>query len=234
MTGARGKRGLLLALCLLGFLLFSALGVWQLERRVWKLDLIERTGARIHSPPAPAPGPKDWPALTAENSEYKRVSATGRLLNDRETLVQASTERGAGFWVMTPLETGHGTILVNRGFVPPEKRPPSARSAGQPSGPVKITGLLRMSQPGGAFLRSNDPGAGRWYSRDVAAIAKTRHLGSTAPYFIDADATPNVGGWPVGGLTVVNFRNAHLTYALTWFGLAILCAWATWTVWRRG
>jgi surfeit locus 1 family protein len=91
-----------------------------------------------------------------------------------------------------------------------------------------------MSEPGGAFLRNNDPRSDRWYSRDVAAITKARGLARTAPYFIDADASPNPGGYPVGGLTVVAFRNAHLTYALTWFGLAILCGWASWTVWRRG
>ncbi|WP_338066142.1 SURF1 family cytochrome oxidase biogenesis protein [Phenylobacterium deserti] len=42
------------------------------------------------------------------------------------------------------------------------------------------------------------------------------------PIFIDADTTPNPGGYPVGGLTVVSFRNAHLVYALTWFAMATL------------
>jgi surfeit locus 1 family protein len=46
---------------------------------------------------------------------------------------------------------------------------------------------------------------------------------NVAPYFIDADAAPNPGGWPVGGLTVVHFRNSHLSYALTWYALALLC-----------
>ena len=75
----------------------------------------------------------------------------------------------------------------------------------------------------GSFLRSNAPDAGRWYSRDVGAIARARGL--TAPvaaWFIDADATPNAGGYPVGGLTIVKFRNSHLVYALTWFGLCAL------------
>jgi surfeit locus 1 family protein len=88
---------------------------------------------------------------------------------------------------------------------------------------VNITGLLRLSEPGGRFLRANRPAQDLWYSRDVAAIARKRGLGSTAPVFIDADATPNLRGYPVGGLTVVKFRNAHLVYAFTWFGLAALC-----------
>jgi surfeit locus 1 family protein len=45
-----------------------------------------------------------------------------------------------------------------------------------------------------------------------------------APYFIDADGTPNPGGWPIGGLTVVHFSNNHLIYALTWFALALMLA----------
>ena len=85
-----------------------------------------------------------------------------------------------------------------------------------------MTGLLRASEPDGAFLRANAPDEGRWYSRDVAAIARARGLSDVAPYFIDADATPNPGGHPVGGLTVVRFRDSHFSYALTWFGLSIL------------
>ncbi len=53
------------------------------------------------------------------------------------------------------------------------------------------------------------------------------------PYFIDADASPNPGGWPLGGLTVIVFPNNHLVYALTWFGLAILCGLALNLVLRR-
>ncbi len=79
-----------------------------------------------------------------------------------------------------------------------------------------------MSEPKGGFLRSNDPAADRWYSRDVAAISAARGLTDTAPYFIDADATANPGGLPVGGLTVIAFRNTHLVYALTWFALALM------------
>ena len=133
------------------------------------------------------------------------------------------TEYGPGFWVLTPLATeGGGTLLVNRGFVPPDRRSPATRAAGNPTSPVAVTGLLRLTEPGGAFLRRNDPAAGRWFSRDVAAIAASRGLGEVAPYFVDADATPNPGGLPIGGLTVVAFRNTHLVYALTWFALAAM------------
>ncbi len=201
---------------------FIALGVWQLERRTWKLDLIARVEARLAAAPVPAPGPVDWDGLTRAADEYRRVAVTGRFLNDRQVTTLAVTVRGAGYWVLTPLETPDFTVLVNRGFVPQDRRDPAARREGEIAGPVTVVGLLRFSEPGGGFLRRNDPAAGRWYSRDVAAIAAAQGLGPVAPYFIDADATANPGGWPVGGLTVVAFRNAHLSYALTWFGCAAL------------
>jgi surfeit locus 1 family protein len=140
------------------------------------------------------------------------------------------TEAGPGFWVITPLRTDAGyEVLVNRGFVPQEKAERASRRAGLPAGEATVTGLLRISEPHGGFLRANQPTAGRWYSRDVAAIARARGLSGIAPYFIDADATPNPGGWPVGGLTVVRFHNSHLAYALTWFGMAGMTAlWGAW------
>jgi len=228
--GSPGERARLILFCLLAlaaFALFTALGTWQVQRRAWKLDLIAKVNARVHAPPALAPGPAAWPTITAATDAYRHVSVAGVFENDKETLVQAVTELGPGFWVMTPLHSDRGfTVLVNRGFVPPERADPSARAQGQLAGPVVVTGLLRISEPHGGFLRRNDPQSHRWYSRDVTAIAAGRRLppGLTAPYFIDADATPNPGGLPVGGLTVIAFPNSHLIYALTWYGLALLVA----------
>ena len=200
---------------------FAALGLWQVQRLAWKHALIERVEARVHAAPVQAPGPGGWTGDASE--EYRKVSASGRFRHEAETLVQAVTELGGGFWVLTPLVTEAGfTVLVNRGFVPPERRDPHARAAGQASGAVSVTGLVRLSEPGGGFLRDNDPAAGRWYSRDVGAIARAHGLGPVAPYFIDADATPNPGGFPVGGLTVLRFSDNHLVYALTWFALALM------------
>jgi surfeit locus 1 family protein len=216
------KRGFLLALALIGAIGFAALGVWQIERRAWKLDLIARVEARQQVPPSPLPSSAEWRSVDATDA-YLRLTGTGRFDHGAETLVQAVTEQGAGFWVLTPFRTAQGVFLVNRGFVPGDHRDAASRPAGQLAGPATVTGLLRITEPGGGFLRHDDPAHDRWYSRDVAAIAAARHLGPVAPFFIDADATPNPGGWPVGGLTVIRFRNAHLVYALTWFGLAALC-----------
>jgi len=209
---------------LAGAALFASLGVWQLQRLSWKHDLIARVEARVDARPVSAPGPAAWSGITQETAEYLRVRVSGRFLPGKETFVRAVTERGGGYWVLAPLATDEGfVVLVNRGFVPPERRDAAA-------GPstATVTGLLRLTEPDGGFLRSNDPARDRWYSRDVAAIAAARGLGRVAPYFIDADAAPNPGGWPVGGLTRVRFSDNHLVYALTWFCLAFLALVAVW------
>lgn len=222
MSTVRARRLALPALCALAALLFGALGVWQIERLTWKRDLIARVNARLAAPPAPLPPRSFWDVLAAKDTEYRRVRVAGRFRHEAETLVDALTERGPGFWVLTPLETPQGLVLINRGFVPPGRRLPSARREGQVAGSALVTGLMRVTEPGGRFLRPNEPPRDRWYSRDVAAIAAARGLAGAAPFFIDADAAPNPGGWPVGGMTVIRFRNTHLVYALTWFALMSL------------
>ncbi|WP_414475379.1 SURF1 family protein [Microvirga sp. M2] len=203
---------------------FASLAVWQVQRRAYKLDLIARVEARVHAAPTPAPGPEDWAGLSAGTDEYRRVLVTGAWVDDRSTLVQAVTELGGGYWVMTPLARDDGTtILVNRGFVPATERDPAIWRPRDP-GPITMVGLLRLSEPGGAFLQANDPISDRWFSRDVAAIAASRNLANVAPYFIDAERTPGKSGLPVAGLTVIAFSNNHLVYALTWGVLALMAA----------
>ena len=215
---------------------FTALGIWQMERRSWKLTLISAVDARVAAAPVEAPPPEGWLALTLDGDEYRHVLASGRYESGKSVFVQATTDYGGGFWLMTPLRDQRGfTVLVNRGFVASQNFP---ADAGLVTAETTVTGLLRVSQPGGGFLRSNDPEAGRWYSRDVAAIAKAVDLdGPIAPYFIDAGSplerraepmaemgTPIVQpeDYPIEGLTQIAFRNQHLQYALTWFALAIL------------
>ncbi|RAZ87485.1 SURF1 family protein [Mesorhizobium hawassense] len=219
------SRLLLVLLGLLGILVFVGLGIWQLERRVWKLDLIARVDQRIHAPVADAPGPANWGDINAASSEYRHVRLAGQF-QGANTLVQAVTELGGGYWVLTPMRSDRGfTVLVNRGFVPQERKAEFQQERGGLTSPTVVDGLLRISEPGGGFLRSNDPAANRWYSRDVAAIARARGLTDVAPYFIDAGAS-DADSWPRGGLTVVTFRNSHLVYALTWFALAAMLAFA--------
>lgn len=225
--------GFMAVLASLFFLVFIGLGIWQIERLQWKLDLIARVDARVHAEPVAAPGKDDWANVNQKDDEYRHVTITGIYLNDKEVLVHALTERGAGYWVLTPLRTADGSLTyINRGFVPSNKRDLSARPETQIAGETTVTGLLRMPEPDGFFLRPNDPAQNSWNSRDVAAFAAKENLGTVAPYFIDADAQSNPGNQPVGGLTVVSFRNSHLSYAITWFALAAMVAGAAVFVWR--
>jgi surfeit locus 1 family protein len=210
-------RALLWALLLgLGIVVCVGLGVWQVERLGWKQRLIADVDARIHGAPTPAPGPGDWARVGDETDAYRHVLLSGHYLGGGAA-VMAVTERGPGFWAMTPFRDDRGfTVLVDRGFVPTAAMPVPDTA------PVRIAGLLRITEPGGGFLRSNDPEHERWYSRDVAAIGAHLGLSDLAPYFVDADAGNGAPGQPIGGLTVVDFPNNHLLYSVTWFGLALV------------
>lgn len=239
MSAARRGLPWLLAALALACAGFVALGLWQVERLGWKRELIARVEARVRAAPAAPPAAGEWPAIQADPGayEYRRLRLDGVLRHDLETLVQASTTLGAGHWVLTPLQLTDGQlVLVNRGFVPPAARLRAARGEPACDGPVHVTGLLRLSEPGGGFLRDNDPHHGRWYSRDVQAIAAAHGLDAArvAPYFVDAEAgTPCAGPQgPVGGLTVLRFPDNHLSYALTWFALAAMTIAAAVRVWR--
>ncbi len=229
------------------FVGFVALGVWQVQRLGWKLDLIARVTQRIAAPPGPLPPQAQWPVLDATRYEYQAVRLHGTWLSDKTVLTQASTVLGPGYWVLTPLQMKEGdVVLVNRGFVPQDQRAkwlehrtpgpgaPAQQSAFRPDA-ITVDGLLRMSEPNGGFLRQNNPAEHRWYSRDVAAIAQAQQLDRVAPFFVDAgvpdgrttadgseSVNGNAGAWPRQGLTVVRFTNTHLVYALTWFGLALM------------
>jgi surfeit locus 1 family protein len=232
---------MLVTLAVLGLALFvgfSALGVWQMQRRAWKLDLITRVTERIYAAPVAAPTAAQWPRLDVPSLEYQAVRLHGHWLANKTVLTQASTVLGAGYWVLTPLQQADGTqVLVNRGFVPSAHRTQLQAPKASDQSPVTVVGLLRKSEPGGGFLRSNDPAQQRWHSRDVAAIALALQLGQAAPFFVDAgipsqqqDANAaelqaaSAGPWPRPGLTVVHFANNHLVYAFTWFGLALMVA----------
>lgn len=208
---------------------FVALGTWQLQRMNWKHALIERVDARIHATPAELPERSRWQHVDAASDEYRRVRVSGHFLDVAPVRVQAVTESGPGWWVLAALATEGGDIvLINRGFIASD-----VNLAPAPEGIQNIGGLLRISEPDGAFLRSNAPGEDRWFSRDVAAITTARGLppAQVAPFFIDADRSTSPAhatGEPLGGLTVVRFRDSHLVYALTWFALAGLCVLGVW------
>ena len=231
-TSVKRKPTAILVLLALAVCLFIGLGTWQVYRLQWKLALIERVDSRVHAAAVPAPAKAEWAGVTAASDEYRHVSVSGVFLDNQAVRAQAATVLGAGFWVVTPLRQADGSIvLVNRGFVTADEQAAPGSPQGQS---VKLDGLLRITEPKGAFLRDNDPAGGHWYSRDVQAIAQQQKLTNVAPYFIDAGISQNADEpAPVGGLTVVAFHNNHLVYALTWYALALMSAFAAFGLLRN-
>ncbi len=221
----RAARVALIVAAALASLAFLALAVWQVQRLGWKQDLIARVDRQIHAAPQPLPDAAQWP-FVGKDEEYQRVRLSGRY-EGREAFVQAVTALGGGYWVLTPLRLDSGgLVLVNRGFVPPERRDAGQHESPDPARSVEVIGLLRLSEPRGGPLRRNDPSQGRWYSRDVAALAESLGLPPpVAPFFVDeaADAA-RPQRWPRPGLTVVNFTNNHAVYAATWLALSAMSA----------
>jgi surfeit locus 1 family protein len=208
-----------------GLAILLSLGIWQLQRKAWKDDLIAKLAERAV---APAVSLKE--AVTRFNSgqdiEYLRIAARGRFLHDKERYFYApDPELGPGVNVYTPMEISGGSVLfVNRGFIPDPLKDPTKRAAGLLAGDVDITGLARRPGDQARFVPDNDTKANLWYWRDLGGMlvsafetADRPHV----PFFVEAEvsATPP-SGWPKGGATLAKLSNRHLEYAITWFGLA--------------
>jgi surfeit locus 1 family protein len=202
-------------------LICLALGAWQVERLFWKQDLIAQRQAAVAA--APAAVPKSL--AEARDMEFRHVSDQGVFLNDKEIFLGATSEGGGqGYQVLTPLlEPGGRVVFVNRGYIPAELKDPEKRAAGQISGTVRVQGLLRLPLAGKPnwFLPDNRPDLNYWFWVDLPAMSAADKLDRVAPFYIDAAATPNPGGWPKGGVTRLMLPNNHLQYAITWFSLAV-------------
>lgn len=223
------------------FGLLVGLGVWQMQRLGWKEHLIAQIESRAHAAAVDLPPEPDWGQLAPEDYDYRRVRLRGVFLHDKEALVfrgSADGKAGAGgpgYLVLTPLRlAGGASVIVNRGFVPLARKDAATRADGQIAGEVSLTGLMRPPEPRNAFTPADDPAKGQWYTRDPAAVAAAFGLTRVAPFSIDADAQAHAGAGPSGGATVLSVPNNHLSYALTWFGLAATLAGVFGVyVWRR-
>ncbi len=195
------------------------LGTWQLQRLEWKTQLIAERDAGLAA--AAVPLPADDAALAA--LEFRKVTASGRFLHDRELYVGSRTNRGkAGYHVLTPLQIGDGTVLlVNRGWVPLDRRDPESRRDGQVPGPVTVIGILRVNAHAGWLTPENQPADNLWFSYDLPAMVEATGL-PLRPAILEADADEIPGGLPVGGQFRAEIPNRHLEYALTWYSLAVV------------
>ncbi|WP_299480399.1 SURF1 family protein [uncultured Roseibium sp.] len=214
------------AVLALGILL--NLGFWQLNRLEWKQDLISKVEAGVTKPPVDAPAPRS--EKLGDEFDYLRVKVTGEYL-DGNTFYYTSLSdpvgraEGPGLMTYAPFRTLEGwTVLINRGFMPQGLDDPAREAAlDAPGGQLELTGLLRLSEQPNWTTPTPDASDRIWFARDTGAMAQVLGLENqtVAPYSIDIDAsyTPE-GGFPQAGETIVRFKNDHLGYALTWFGLA--------------
>ncbi len=241
MSLRAGQWRLLVAgvLALAAFALLVSLGTWQMRRLAWKEDLIAKIEARVHAAPQALPSEGEWPSLKPDDYEYRHVSVTGVFEHDKEALIFRASGPNEGlsqpgYVVMTPLRLPTGAhILIARGFVPEAFKDPQSRPQGQIQGVVTLSGLMRAPEARNGFTPADTPEKGLWYTRDPAAMATFLNLPRIAPFSLDADATPVPGGWPKAGVTVVKISNDHLSYALTWYGLAAtLVGLVGFVVWR--
>ena len=204
-----------------GVLILIGLGVWQLQRLHWKEGLIAQRDAAVAAAPI---APPKTPA-EARTGEFRHIVAEGTFLNDKELFLAASSDNGeSGYQVVTPLRLDDGRMMfVNRGFIPLDLKDVTRRSAGQLSGHQRVVGLLRLAPTAkpSFFLPDNRPDLNLWFWVDLSAMAQRDGIADLTPFYIDADVTPNPGGWPKGGITRLDLPNDHLQYAITWFSLAV-------------
>ena len=245
---ARRRSGILaptvFTICIVAILI--GLGLWQLDRKVWKENLIATLTMRFDHAPETLPSRAGWPQLLPAASEYIRVAFPAEFLDGEEALVYTAGSplrpdvKGPGYWVFAPAElAGGGIVLVNRGFVNLDRKDVSTRPEGVPHGKIEITGVMRWPETRGLFTPADDVAHNVWYLRDLKAIATAKKWATAAPFYIDQEAPMPEGGWPKPGKLTVTLPNNHLQYAITWFGLAlalagVYIAWLAGRLRRRG
>ncbi|PDS77726.1 SURF1 family protein [Rhizobium sp. L43] len=211
-------------LVLIALAILISLGTWQVERLHWKEGLLADIAARQVAAPVPLAEIEAMAAASGD-IEYRKVTATGRYINNKERHFFATWRGQTGYYIYTPLELADGRALfVNRGFVPFDNKEPEMRMQGQLTDQQTVTGLAREKLPGKPswVVPDNDVAKNIFYWKDLDVMAESVGLekASVIPFFVDADSTPNPAGLPIGGVTQVDLPNDHLQYAFTWYGLA--------------
>lgn len=206
------------------------LGGWQLDRLEWKTARIDERKAHAASPPVTLPYDSN---AADDDIFYRPARVTGHYIHDAEMYLLNRVRDGRpGVHVITPLirRDNGAVLLVDRGWAPfdwPEIR---ANRAVAGTVEVTVTGIIRPENPRGWLTPDNRPRENQWYFIDLVAMAAKAGAQSTAGYYLfataEATATPDaeVGGpdWPVANEWKIDLPNDHLSYAITWFALAVV------------
>ena len=193
-----------------GAAILLALGIWQVQRLAWKEGVIADINARIAAPAVALPASPD-----PETDAYLPVAMTGQLVGDTLRVLVSQKKIGAGYRLITALETADARVLVDRGFITTD-----TKLADLPAGPVTVTGNLQWPKEIDSYTPAPDIAGNIWFARDVAQMAQTL---DTQPILLVAREIegddPNVSPLPVD---TTRIPNDHLQYAITWFSLAVI------------
>lgn len=219
--GRRIRRGVALFIVLAALATLIGLGVWQLQRLAWKEALIAERTERLAEPPIALPEDLD----PVEPLLQRRVRLTGRFLHGQELFFTARTSNGrVGFHLVTPLELTDGrSLLVDRGWLPPELKELATRPDSRQEGAVT---LLAWLKPGGWrgspwFEPANEPDKRLWLWPDLAEMAHVAGLARPVTVvYAEALGEGQGVGFPLPVTPSADIRNDHLQYAITWFALA--------------
>ncbi|GAA0404699.1 SURF1 family protein [Microbispora corallina] len=211
----------LLVLALIPAFLF--LGRWQWGRFEERSASSARITANLASAPVPLDRLDAIGGSVPESREYRLVTATGRFDTAHEVVVRRRTQNSqVGYYVVTPLVTPQGAVLVNRGWVPMGATAEAAPAVpAPPSGEVTVTGRLRPSETEDSTGIRNRPGLP---PRQVLLV-NTADLGRGLPYrlyggFVELTAQRPQGGPapdPLPAPDVGGGGGLNLAYAVQWW-----------------
>jgi surfeit locus 1 family protein len=210
---------------LIMLIVLVGLGTWQVYRLHWKETILERIAAAEAAPATPLS--QDHPGA------YTKVLITGRFRFHRTARLGAEVRETTsgptmGFHQIVPLErTNARTVLVDRGWTPQQR----ATALDEPDGEVTITGYVRPGESATWFSAPDDIATRQFYTLDPQVIAAAVGVTDAATYALVALGPSIAETYPVPAQHLPRPPNNHLSYVITWYGLALALAiiFGTWT-----
>ncbi len=188
-------------------LVFVALGTWQIIRLNWKNNLIFEIENSLKNPPV------ELSNINHEN--YLRVKTSGNIDFEKQIYLYNLNENGTpGFEVINPLSVNQKNYLINRGWIPFEKKGMQEINEFDEK---NIVGTLKLQGRKNIFKPDNDIEKNYWFSLDREDIMKfTGKEFSKYIIYLNGDYK-----FPKPKKITANISNNHKKYAITWFSLAI-------------
>jgi len=199
-----------LLLGVVGIAILVSLGIWQLQRLDWKTAILAEIDARIAAEPVALPDQPD-----PEQDKYLPVTTVGQFKGPALHVLGSTAAEGAGYRIIQGFETGGRMVMVDRGFVDILNK-----DASLPIGPMTLVGNLHWPEETDSYTPQPDLTKNIWFARDVATMSQAL---ATQPIMIVArdasETSPILTQMPV---TSSGIPNDHLSYAITWFSLALV------------